>query len=213
MMADACLGIRRCRGRFRRVSLTIARHRGQAAAHGRWHRRAHRRGIPRVGCDGIVGRRLWPAASDFRRASGEWRQRYFALAHRQSIAAEVLRRPRSLGGQYPQQRRRDAALGARTGVQVADRRDVELPYAARHRGIVARDARDHPDPVCGRRRQMARGTLVEQWRNLAPGAIGVCQIRRRRGAGASGGCGLRRHARGQRFRLSTPRQPATAQAN
>ena len=33
--------------------------------------------------------------------------------------------------------------------------------------------------------------------NVAPGAIGVRQIRRRRGAGAPGGCGSRRHARGQ----------------
>src|ERR1700730_11375843 len=34
---------------------------------------------------------------------------------------------------------------------------------------------------------MARRALVDQWRHLAAAAIGICQIRRRRGAGASGG--------------------------
>src|SRR6202023_3749218 len=49
--------------------------------------------------------------------------------------------------------------------------------------------------VRGGRRQMARRTLVDQWRDGAALAIGVCQIRRRRSAGASRGGRSRNDAR------------------
>ena len=52
----------------------------------------------------------------------------------------------------------------------------------------------------GGRRQMARGAVVDQWRDVAAAAIGICQICRRRGAGAAGGCRLRRDARGRTCR-------------
>src|SRR5947209_19394461 len=35
---------------------------------------------------------------------------------------------------------------------------------------------------------MARRTMVDQWRDAAALAIGICKIRRRRNAGASGRC-------------------------
>ena len=111
--------------------------------------------------------------------------------------AELLRRSRSLRRQHPQQRGGDAALGARARLQVADRGDIELPHAAGHRRTVARDARYCADSVRGGRRQMARRTVVDQWRDLAAAAVGICQIRRRRGAGAAGRCRSRTGARGR----------------
>ena len=62
-----------------------------------------------------------------------------SLPDNQSLLA-LLRRSRPLRRQHPQQCRRDAALGARARLQVADRGDVELPYAAGDRGAVACDA-------------------------------------------------------------------------
>jgi len=49
----------------------------------------------------------------------------------------------------------DPALVARARLQVADRGDIELPHAARHRRIVACDARYAADSLRGGRRQMA----------------------------------------------------------
>src|SRR6201999_4019251 len=71
-------------------------------------------------------------------------------------------------------------------LQVIDRGDLELPHAARDRGTVACDAGCRADPVRGDRRQMARRTLVDEWRNAAPPAIGIHQICRGRVAGAAG---------------------------
>ena len=51
-----------------------------------------------------------------------------------------------------------------------------------------RDAGYRADSIRRGRRQMARRTVVDQWRDLAAVAIGVCQIRRRRNAGAAGRC-------------------------
>ena len=59
---------------------------------------------------------------------------------------------------------------ARARLQVADRGDVELPYAAGDRRIVACDAGHHADSVRGGRRQMARRAVVDQWRD----ACGCC---------------------------------------
>src|SRR6202158_6002657 len=42
---------------------------------------------------------------------------------------------------------------------------------------------------------MARRTVVDEWRDVAAVAIGVCKIRRRRSAGTSGGCRSRTDAR------------------
>src|SRR5882762_4124335 len=75
---------------------------------------------------------------------------------------------------------------ARARLQVADRGDIELPYAAGNRRIVACDARCRADSVRGGRRQMARRAVVDEWRDIAVAAIGVRKIRRRRSAGASG---------------------------
>ena len=138
-----------------------------------------------------------------------------SLPDNQSLL-ELLRRSRPLRGQHPQQRRRDAALGARARLQIADRGDIELSYAARHRRNVARDARHRADPVRGGRRQMARRAVVDQWRDLAAAAIGICQIRRRRSAGAAGRCRSRPDARRPSdlpIGSLGPRRPATAQAN
>ena len=62
--------------------------------------------------------------------------------HRRWFA--LLRRSRLFGAQYDRQRRRDAALGARPRLPLADRRHLELPHAARH-------GRACP-PTAGRRR-------------------------------------------------------------
>ena len=57
--------------------------------------------------------------------------------------------------------------------------------------------------------------VVDEWRDVAAAAIGICEIRCRRSAGASGGC----RSRPERPSLRTsrpvllPRRPATAQAN
>ena len=104
----------------------------------------------------------------------------------QPVAAELLRRSRPLRRQHPQQCGGDAALGARARLQVADRGDIELSHAAGDRRIVARDAGHSADSVRGGRRQMARRAVVDQWRDAAAVAIGICQIRCCRGAGASG---------------------------
>ena len=73
-----------------------------------------------------------------------------SLPDNQSLLA-LLRRSRPLCRQHPQQCRRNAALGAGARLQVADRGDVELPYAARDRRIVARmpDVLLIPFPVVG----------------------------------------------------------------
>ena len=74
-----------------------------------------------------------------------------SLPDNQSLLA-LLRRSRPLRRQYPQQCGGDTALGARPRLQVADRGDIELPYAARYRRIVACDARYPADSVRGSRR-------------------------------------------------------------
>ena len=70
------------------------------------------------------------------------------------------------------------------------------------------------DSVRGGRRQMARRAVVDQRRDAASVAVGICEICRRRGAGAAG---RRRHRSDARsFPISpppAPRRPATAQAN
>ena len=50
-------------------------------------------------------------------------------------------------------------------------------------------------PYRGGRRQMARRAVVDQWRDVAAAAIGICQIRRRRNAGAAGRCRSRTRRR------------------
>ena len=141
IVATLAIAVRRRGGRLRRLSLAIARRRDQAGPQRRRHRGADRRLVAGVGRDGIAGRRLRQAAVDLGRASDQCRQRHLPLAARQSVAARLLRRSRPLRRQHPQQRRGDAALGARARLQVADRGDVELPHAAGDRGTVACDAR------------------------------------------------------------------------
>src|SRR5882672_10924906 len=120
---------RRC-GRLCRISLAIAGGRGEARPHGRRHRGADRRFIAGLRCDGIAGGRLWQAAIDLGSASDQCRKRHFPVAARQPVAPELLRRSRPFRRQHPQQRGGDAALGARTRLQIADRGDVELSHAA-----------------------------------------------------------------------------------
>ena len=187
--------VRRRRDRLCRIPLAAARRRNEARPQGRRHRGADRRLLARFRCDGIAGRRLRQAAVDLGRASDQRGKQYFPFAARQSFAARLLRRSRPIRRQHPQQCGGDAALGARARLQIADRGDIELPYAAGNRRIVARHARYSADSVRGGRRQMARGTVVDEWRDIAAAAIGVCQIRRRRSAGASGRCRSRSDAR------------------
>ena len=162
----------------------------------------------------LLAGRLRQAAADLGRAPDQCRQRHFPHAARQPVAARLLRRSRPLRGQHPQQCGGDPALGARARLQVADRGDIELPHAARHRGTVACDARCRADPVRGGRRQMARRAVVDEWRDAAAPAIGIRQICRGRGAGPAGRC---RHGPGARDAdqpaAPPPRRPATAQAN
>ena len=216
VVAALAIAVRRRRGRLCRFPVAAARRRGEAGPQRRRHRGADRRLVAGFRCDGVAGRRLRQAAVDFGRASDQRRQRHFPLAARQPVAAELLRRSRPLRRQHPQQRGGDAALGARARLQVADRGDVELPHAAGHRRIVARDARYRADSVRGGRRQMARRAVVDQWRDAAAAAIGIRQICRRRGAGAPGRCRSRPDARDSptsRPGRLPPRRPATAQAN
>ena len=112
IVAVLALAVRRRRDRLCRLSLAVARRRSQAGPQRRRHRGADRRLVAGLRRDGIAGRRLWQAAVDLGRASDQRRQRHFALAARQPVAAELLRRSRPLRRQHPQQCRGDAALGA-----------------------------------------------------------------------------------------------------
>ena len=72
----------------------------------------------------------------------------------------LLRRSRLFGPQHARQRGRDAALGARPRLSLADRGDVGLPHAARAGGDRPPAARRRADPVPGGRGPAAQRAVV-----------------------------------------------------
>ena len=188
--------LRRMRGadlrRVRLVHLSCAGRGSGAQPQCRRHRGADRRLLAHRGRDRAARRRARQAPADQRRAPHHHDGRN--RAHQPALrgAGRLLRRSRSFGDQHGRQRDRDAALGARARLHVADRGDVGLPHAAHDGRARAADARHRAGAVSGGDRQAAQRAVVGERADRAADLLRICEIRRgagahaRRAAGADG---------------------------
>ena len=172
------------RRRAARRGLSVVRppdadERGRARPQRRRHRGADRRGLPHQRCARAAGRRPRPAPAHQRRQSGDALARNLAADAGASALVLLLRRSRPFRHQHHRQRHRDAALGEGPRLQVADRRHLEFPHAARHGRAGAPASGRDAGAVCGGFGQGAGRGLVGQPGDREAAVFGVSEVYRR----------------------------------